>query len=117
VQVIVNVNIAHYSIFILCPPFLREGALSVPFSLHPCPALKVQLQKGTVKICALIKQCKMWLDELVLVSACIFCITFCFLCYTCITAFKAVRVTVEKSEPEQISIRCIWYSKGAYKSI
>jgi hypothetical protein len=55
VQKTVNVSIAHYSIFILCPPFLREGALSVPFSLHPCPALKVQLQKGTVKICALSK--------------------------------------------------------------
>jgi hypothetical protein len=58
----------------------------------------------------------MWLDELVLVSACIFCITFCFLCYTCIAVFKAVRVTVETSQPEQISIRCVWYSKNAYKN-
>ncbi len=45
-QVTVSASIAHCLIFILYPPFLREGALTVPFSLHPCPALKVQLQKA-----------------------------------------------------------------------
>ncbi len=50
--------------------------------------------------------------ELVIATLCITAITLCFFFYTVVKAFKAVCITIESTQPDQVCIRVVWYLRG-----